>query len=130
MEGEDSEPEPTPADMRIGTQGIDLGSRDTSGEDDDEEPDSELEAFVAKSDEVIETLSSSLPASQDLSSQPPVQAPRGRGLQKRSAVRMNRQAIAIDDVDDDVGDNSEATVTDVATKAGRKRRIVEDSDSE
>ncbi len=45
-EGDESSPEPTPANMRIGTQGIDLGTMDTSGEDAHKEPDSELDEFI------------------------------------------------------------------------------------
>ncbi|KAL1304021.1 hypothetical protein AAFC00_000462 [Neodothiora populina] len=66
MEGDESEPEPTPANMRIGTQGIDLGSDDTMGEEDEDgEPDSELNAFVVGSDAPIEMISSSLPRMRD-----------------------------------------------------------------
>lgn len=65
MEEDESEPEATPAEMRIGTQGIQLGSEDTLlGEDhdaEDEEPDSELAEFVVGSDAPIEMVSSSLP---------------------------------------------------------------------
>ncbi|GAB7341601.1 hypothetical protein MBLNU457_7806t1 [Dothideomycetes sp. NU457] len=61
-EGESSSPEPTPADMRRANQGIDLGSGDTSGEEDiDGEPDSELADFVVGSDQPIEYASSSMP---------------------------------------------------------------------
>lgn len=63
QEGGESSPEPTPAEMRIGTQGIDLGSDDTSGEDEDEEPDSELDDFIARSSDPIERTSSSLRSS-------------------------------------------------------------------
>ena len=64
MEGESSSPEPTPVDMRRATQGIDLGSGDTSGEEDfDDEPDSELADFVVGSDQPIEYASSSMPGS-------------------------------------------------------------------
>jgi len=64
MEGESSSPEPTPADMRRATQGIDLGSGDTSGEEDSEaELDSELADFVVGSDQPIEYASSSMPGS-------------------------------------------------------------------
>ena len=60
VEGDESSPEPTPADMRIGTQGIDLGTMDTSGEDEeDDEPDSDLEEFIVRSDQPIEMTSSS-----------------------------------------------------------------------
>lgn len=66
MEGDESEPEPTPGDMRLPTQGVDLGSDDTVGEDeDDEEPDSELAEFVVGSDAPIEMLSSSMPGRPD-----------------------------------------------------------------
>ena len=60
MEGDSSSPEPTPADMRIATQGIDLGSDDTSGDDAPEaEPSSQLADFVVGSDQPIEFASSS-----------------------------------------------------------------------
>ena len=50
--------------MRRATQGIDLGSGDTSGEEDfDDEPDSELADFVVGSDQPIEYASSSMPGS-------------------------------------------------------------------
>jgi len=135
MEGDESEPEPTPANMRIGTQGIDLGSRDTSGEDDDEEPNSELENFIAKSDEVVETVSSSLPAIEEMFSETGVGGRRARGSIK-DANRSDQRVVAVDSDDDDIGagedsaGESEVTVTNVSTKVGRKRRVVADSDSE
>jgi ATP-dependent DNA helicase MPH1 len=64
MEGASSSPEPTPAHLRLATQGIDLGSADTSGEEGHEhedEADSELDDFVVGSDAPIEFASSSLP---------------------------------------------------------------------
>lgn len=130
MEGDESEPEPTPADMRIGTQGIDLGSRDTSGEEDDEEPDSELDAFVAKSDEVIETVSSSLPASEDEGDGDKTGRAGSRGLLKKKAV------MVVDSDEDSVGRSeeellSDVTITQAATTVRKKqKRDVEDSDSE
>jgi ATP-dependent DNA helicase MPH1 len=132
MEGDDSEPEPTPADMRIGTQGIDLGSRDTSGEEEDEEPDSELDAFIARSDEVIETVSSSLPASPEA---------KGRGLVRKGALGpgKGKKAAAIE-IDSDEKEqlpghesdgDSDATLTKAvpASRLKKKRNVV-DSDSE
>ncbi|QIW96218.1 hypothetical protein AMS68_001736 [Peltaster fructicola] len=122
MEGSESEPEPTPADMRIGTQGIDLGSNDTSGEDEDEEPDSELDAFIVNSDAPIEMLSSSLPVSQDVYH-------RRRRLQTRKPAIMT---------DTEEGDSSnEETISDdgneITKNAGynqrpSKRVIESDSD--
>ncbi|KAK4984538.1 3'-5' DNA helicase [Elasticomyces elasticus] len=53
---------PTPAFMRLPTQGIDLGTQDTSGEDeDDREIDSDLDDFIVRSDQPVELVSSSLP---------------------------------------------------------------------
>lgn len=138
MEGDESSPGPTPADMRIGTQGIDLGSRDTSGEDEDEGADSELDGFVVGSDQPIEMASSSLPRSQN------THAPlkRGRGLLRKPA----RATVAIDE--DEEGDDgreealvhsasevlseqsgAEGLAEDAARKA-RKRRVLDDSESE
>jgi ATP-dependent DNA helicase MPH1 len=146
MEGEESSPEPTPANMRIGTQGIDLGSNDTSGEEDDEEPDSELDAFVARSDDPIETFSSSLPGSQHFGAPP----------KEGGRLKARKQApIFSDDVDDDQVDGEDEvtpkasrTVVDLdeddaaievsevedepISMAGRlkKRRVVQGSDSD
>ncbi|KAK3675702.1 3'-5' DNA helicase [Recurvomyces mirabilis] len=125
MEGEESEPEPTPTDMRIGTQGIDLGSHDTSGEDNDDEPDSELDAFIARSDEIIETLSSSLPGTQETSQ---------LSHQKKAGRLRRRPAVVLSDLDeDDEADASEDDGADGAAKdlvGARKQRVVAESDSE
>ncbi|KAF4552620.1 ATP-dependent DNA helicase mph1-like protein [Elsinoe fawcettii] len=66
MEAASSSPPPTPADMRLPSQGIALGDEDTSGDDapqatGDWRDDSELDGFVVGSDEEIEFVSSSLP---------------------------------------------------------------------
>lgn len=131
MEGDESEPEPTPADMRIGTQGIDLGSRDTSGEDDDEEPDSELEAFIAKSDEVM--MSSSLPPSQDALSQMGVKGNgKSRTLQRKSPIKRSEVVTVVDSDEEESGQDSlasDATVTKAAPAVRKARRVVDDSDS-
>jgi len=147
MEGEESSPEPTPANMRIGTQGIDLGSNDTSGEEDEEEPDSELEAFVARSDDPIEMLSSSLPDTQH------------RSVTKKGGrlkARAKAMPILMESDDEDEGEESDEipkgshTVVDLedddgvlevsdmdgddepVAAAGRSknRRVVQDSDSD
>ncbi|KAK4550141.1 hypothetical protein LTR36_003108 [Oleoguttula mirabilis] len=127
VEGDESEPDPTPADMRIGTQGIDLGSRDTSGEEDDEEPDSELDAFIAKSDEIIETISSSLPGSQE------VGAGRAKGKGGRGLVRKKMVIVLDSDQDGESGSAdevvSDATLTNAAPTGRKKKKVVEDSDS-
>lgn len=63
-EGASSSPPPTQADMSLGTQqrlGEDLGSQDTSGEDEEEEPGSDDLAFIARSSEANEMRSSSQP---------------------------------------------------------------------
>ncbi|OQN97795.1 hypothetical protein B0A48_16116 [Cryoendolithus antarcticus] len=111
MEGSESSPEPTPAHLKLGTQGIDLGSRDTSGEDnDDVEADSDLEQFVVGSDQPVEMASSSLPGtparrrmqsdvlaeSDEGDAVEEVEAPvAGRGRLKR------RRVVADEDEDDD-----------------------------
>jgi ATP-dependent DNA helicase MPH1 len=148
MEGEESSPEPTPANMRIGTQGIDLGSHDTSGEEDDEEPDSELDAFVARSDDPIEMFSSSLPNTQQFGAKP---AKKGGRLKARKQApifeesdesdedhvngvndgedeetpKASRTIVNIDDDDDEDIDDAPVPA------AGRtKRRVIRDSDSD
>jgi len=152
MEGEESSPEPTPANMRIGTQGIDLGSHDTSGEEDDEEPDSELDAFVARSDDPIETFSSSLPNTQHFGAP----AKKGGRLMTRKQAPILEESDEDDELvnevshgedeetpkashtivnidDDDVDAEVEGSdIDDVPIPAGRtkKRRVVRDSDSD
>lgn len=142
VEGDESSPEPTPADMRIGTQGIDLGSKDTSGEEDDEELDSELDAFVARSDEVIETVSSSLPPSQERSSQATMRSkPKDRGLRRKACSKSARDAVIVSDgeggsdADKQWGlsiESEEERPVDVARNlnAAKRRKIIVDSDSD
>jgi ATP-dependent DNA helicase MPH1 len=149
MEGEESSPEPTPANMRIGTQGIDLGSHDTSGEEDEEEPDSELDAFVARSDDPIETFSSSLPNTQQFGAPP---AKKGGRLKARKQAPILEESDESDDDRVDEGSDGEGEETPKASRtvvnidddddedmddvsvpaAGRtkKRRVIRDSDSD
>ncbi|KAF2771947.1 P-loop containing nucleoside triphosphate hydrolase protein [Teratosphaeria nubilosa] len=131
MEGDESEPEPTPADMRIGTQGIDLGSHDTSGEDEEEAPDSELAAFIAMSDEVVEAEASSVlgsvssPAKGRLSRRKLGQGVGGSARVFVESDQDNAEASAVE------SDDSDATVRGEPRKANRKKkRIIVDSDSE
>ena len=94
-EGDESSPEPTPADMRIRSQGIDLGSVDTSGEDEEEGVmDSELEGFLARSDE-IEMASSSQRLPDD--TQPPARRKVGRKL----ARGKQKQKVVLSDIGED-----------------------------
>ena len=141
VEGDESEPEPTPADMRIGTQGIDLGSRDTDGEDEEEEPDSELEDFVVKSDQPIDTLSSSLPASQEATPRPVKSKGRLMPRAGRSVALISsddessdldaqvgaRSDISVDSNGDDGVHNKENSGR---VARSRTKRIVGDSDSD
>jgi ATP-dependent DNA helicase MPH1 len=122
QEGDESSPEPTPAEMRIGTQGIDLGSCDTSGEDsDDDSPDSELDGFIARSSDPIEMASSSQDG-----------LPRRRkhmGLKRKVAPARS----ALSDVEEIDSANScfDASDADLpVVSKGKKKRIVEDSESD
>jgi ATP-dependent DNA helicase MPH1 len=149
MEGEESSPEPTPANMRIGTQGIDLGSHDTSGEEDDEEPDSELDAFVARSDDPIEMFSSSLPNTQQFGAKPTKKGGRLKAHKQApifeesdesgedhvngvndgeddETPKASRTIVNIDD--DDEEDTDDASVP--AAGRTKKRRVIRDSDSD
>ncbi|KAF7193457.1 ATP-dependent DNA helicase mph1 [Pseudocercospora fuligena] len=135
-EGESSEPEPTPDNMRIGTQGIDLGSRDTSGEDEEEEPDSEDQAFIEKSDE-LQIASSSQPGTQAI-----IAAHRRKGgrLKKKAPGKENHlsdvEEIQESASDDDVlglgpDGSSDDELQEVQPVAKiRKRRVVDESDDD
>ncbi|KAK3054341.1 3'-5' DNA helicase [Extremus antarcticus] len=142
-EGDESSPEPTPAHLRIGTQGIDLGSRDTSGDEDDEEPDSELEEFVVRSDQPIEMASSSQRLPDD--TQPPRR--KRNAVKKPQKVPVSVSILFSDDEDDgvepglagmneDMGDDSDEIqevaapqVATAPTKRKKKTRVIE-SDSD
>jgi ATP-dependent DNA helicase MPH1 len=136
MEGSSSSPEPTPAHLRIGTQGIDLGSADTSGEeghDQEDEADSELDDFVVGSDAPIEFASSS---------QPHIHKP-----PKRSRLNLFTQDNIAEESDEDLPDfgpssmleevvevaSNEVEDEDVAPvrkKQGRRRQVVDDDSDE
>ncbi|KAI7202119.1 hypothetical protein KC352_g19152, partial [Hortaea werneckii] len=137
MEGEESEPEPTQADMQLGTQvrlGEDLGSRDTSGEDEDEEePDSELAAFIARSDEAIEPITSSAFASDDRAAPTTRNVPtaRARGLRRKQPA-VPKSLSSDNDGMSESGSDSDKTMTSAAPLASKRRkaqRIIE-SESE
>ncbi|EME38393.1 hypothetical protein DOTSEDRAFT_75812 [Dothistroma septosporum NZE10] len=123
-EGVESSPEPTPADMRIGTQGFDLGSRDTSGEDEEEEPDSDDLAFMAHTSDPIELASSSQRTS------PTMQKP--RGLKKKPNHLRTAEDLS-DSEEVDGSDEKFAKHPDddqPVPRLGRRKRVVADSDSD
>ncbi|KAH0342149.1 P-loop containing nucleoside triphosphate hydrolase protein, partial [Aureobasidium melanogenum] len=136
MEGSCSSPEPTPAHLRIGTQGIDLGSADTSGEeghDKDDEADSELDDFVVGSDAPIEFASSSQPHIHN----PP----------KKNRLNLFTQDDIAEESDEDLPDfgpssmpeeipevvsdgNEDGNVAPIRKKQGRRRQVVDDDSDE
>ncbi|KAK4629647.1 ATP-dependent DNA helicase mph1 [Fulvia fulva] len=118
-EGADSSPEPTPADMRIGTQGIDLGSNDTSGEDDEEEPDSDDLAFMAHTSDPIEMASSSQPAT------PATQ--KRRGLKKKT-LPPAATLLPVEDIDESDKESAMIVDDDDEPVVRRRKRVVADSD--
>lgn len=127
MEGSSSSPEPTPAALRLGTQGIDLGSADTSGdeaENAEEEQDSELEDFVVGSDAPIEFASSSQPRSQ-------IPTRRGRldlfTQEEAIAEESEEELPALGRVVDVESEGEEAPVR---RQVGRRRQIVDDDSDE
>ncbi|CAK4030901.1 ATP-dependent DNA helicase mph1 [Lecanosticta acicola] len=104
-EGASSSPAATPADMRLATQimrGEELGEEDTSGEEQEEEADSEDLAFIAKSSDPLEMASSfqHFPDDDD------------------------------DDDEKDSSGRDECDVSEKTSKVVRKRRVVEDSEDE
>ena len=149
-EGDESEPEPTPANLRIGTQAIDLGSDDTSGEDEDEEPDSGLEDFVVRSDQPIEMASSSQRLSDDTQTQRSSLSGRAQGGGKGRKLKENvaRSNVLSSDIEsaedsdpilaelgddddhDDGSDVEEVAAPIAAVSKGRKTRVVGGSDSD
>lgn len=145
-EGGSSSPPPTDPRMRVRSQAIDLGTQDTEGEDevDDEELDSELADFIADDAEAVEMFSSSLPS---------IRAARHTKLFTSS----QRDQENSDDDDDELPDisqlvrkqkrgatggcQSNAMVADseneedeeiepVARHGAKRRRVVDDSDSD
>jgi ATP-dependent DNA helicase MPH1 len=130
-EGASSSPEPTPADMRIATQGIDLGEHDTSGEDEEEEPDSEDAAFIARSDE-IDIASSSQPGAGTQA----VIHPGGRLRKKPVRVHLSDVDERSEDasllgLESGESDDDDGVVeVQPAVVKGRKRMVVDDSDDE
>ena len=120
-EGSESSPEATPADIRIGTQGIDLGSKDTSGEDDDEEYDSELDAFVARTSDPIEMINSSQPNPSS-----------SKKCQRKSSGRRHAATIAIDESGESDEGSSDCSSMNQNERMVRrtKKRVVLDTDSD
>jgi len=142
-EGVESSPEPTPAEMRLATQGIDLGSHDTSGEDEDEEPDSELAEFIVRSDQPIEMASSS----QQLPDDAPTSASHETGSKRLTNAKTRSKPVVIDsdassdDADQDLpalGDSADEHDSSVQESGAaipsvprvRKKVVVDDDDSD
>jgi len=140
-EGAESSPEPTPAEMRLATQGIDLGSHDTSGEDEDEEPDSELAEFIVRSDQPIEMATSS----QQLPDDSQTSASHGSGVKRLTKAKTGSKPVVIDSdaSSDDVGqdlpalgdsadehDTEEPGAVIPPVPRIRKRVVVEDDESD
>lgn len=113
-EGDESSPEPTPTDMRVAQQDIELGSQDTSGDDapDDNEMDSEMEGFLARSDEV-EMMSSSQRLPDD--TQPPRK-------QRRLQRKVGREQVVLSDIEES-GDDADEGVR-------RRRPALDESDGD
>ena len=129
--------------MRLATQGIDLGSHDTSGEDEDEEPDSELAEFIVRSDQPIELASSS----QQLPDDPQTSASRETGGKRLANARARSKPVVVDsdassdDVDQDLpalGDSADEPDSDVEDSRAatptvprvRKKLVVDDDESD
>ncbi|SMR51400.1 unnamed protein product [Zymoseptoria tritici ST99CH_1E4] len=124
-EGASSSPIPSPTQRGAFEE---LGSEDTSGaeEEEEEEMDSEMAAWIAPSDEVVEAQSSSQVEE--------VGGRRGGRLKKKG------KGMALEDLMEEsereeedvveVGGDEEEGVGGAAVQKGRRRRVVEDSDSE
>ena len=143
MEAPESSAPQSSARMRLPSQAVDLGSYDTSGEDAVEgEPSSELRDFVVDDDEQLGTQTSSLP--------PVSQVTGTNAKERREPVRrhdwgevdmesdsdlpetVNLVQTRLTDPEMRLGDNVDDArdSADVAQGPKRKRRVVEDSDSE
>lgn len=141
----------TPADMRLGSQGIDLGLGDTPGFDESEgEPDSELASFVVNSDAPIEMVSSSLPMADGLSrgrrlgpvnglsqlftdeteTEPEHKDQEIAGRRKKLARKRSHKAIAITDDEDDDSIESHTASPPAAKRRAKAAQVVFDTDDE
>jgi len=138
MEGASSSPEPTPAHLRLGTQGIDLGSADTSGEeghDHEDEADSELDDFVVGSDAPIEFASSSQPLTHNppkknrlnLFTQDNIAEESEEDLPDFGPSSMLDEVVEVES--DGEGDEDE-DVAPVRRHLGRRRQVVDDDSDE
>jgi ATP-dependent DNA helicase MPH1 len=117
---------------------------DTSGEDEDEEPDSELDEFIVRSDQPVEMASSSQRLPDDTQAPRPA-ADRSRGL-KYAATRTvavlsdsgsDESDVGLAVMDTRSGDESSEVeeLSIPAVKAttqaiARKRRVINESDSD
>lgn len=114
MEGVSSSPPATDPRMRIGTQGIDLGSEDTEGEDEEEVLDSDLRDFIVEGEEEEDEnegplLTSSIEV-------PRAQQSRKRGLERKVEAIFSAESdddiVGADNDDDDDGDELDMMVDD------------------
>jgi ATP-dependent DNA helicase MPH1 len=155
MEGVSSSPPPTDPRMNVlGTQGIDIGSEDTNGEDETEVVDSDLLDFIVEGEEEEDENDGPLLTSS-------MEAPRGGRLRGRKAgttlargsSSLKRRSVAglfdSDNDDDDENDTlrqedsntgedsddlpklctmASRNVSKFAVVSKRKRRVIEDDD--
>ncbi|KAK7541050.1 uncharacterized protein J3D65DRAFT_567588 [Phyllosticta citribraziliensis] len=147
MEADESSPPPTDPRMRIGTQGINLGSDDTDGFDDpeDEQLDSELRSFVVDDNEEVQMFSSSLPGR----SRQPVKLfsdsqdyddnPRHNDNEEEddddlpdigTLLKTPRQRLAKGPTTAKIARSSSTSEDDVVRQRQRRRLVVEDSETE
>ncbi|KAL1631338.1 3'-5' DNA helicase [Diplodia seriata] len=147
-EGGSSSPPPTDPRMRFRSQAIDLGTQDTEGEDeleDDELPDSELAEFIADDAEAVEMFSSSLPSIRATTKRTKLFTSSDQrepedsdddefpdisqlvGKKKTSRTGKHRSDAVVADSDDDEEDE---VAEPIVRQAGKRRRVVDDSDSD
>jgi ATP-dependent DNA helicase MPH1 len=127
--------------MRIGTQGIDLGSQDTSGDDEDEQPDSELDEFVVRNDQPIEMASSSqrLPDDTQPSRRNQTDSTHGQGnIHKEALFSEDEENVDPGLAEMDIDEEKSSDVEEVAAPQQsvapvnkvRRRKVVDDSDTD
>jgi len=151
MEGLESSPPPTPADMRLPSQGINLGSEDTSEDEtrnnneSEQDVDSDLEGFIVGSDEVIETVSSQYTNNNDgvrlediFTSSLPTSSTKKTSKKRRGKRKLvkgdivSARSLMTTDVDDDESDTVVDEDMNIASRdenrgKKRKRGVVDDS---
>jgi ATP-dependent DNA helicase MPH1 len=127
-EGASSSPPPTPTQNQVWAGGVEeLGSEDTSGEEEEEEElDSELAAFIARSDEVTDKNSSQ-------TSELDVGRGKGGRLKRKDSRKVLEDLMEESEeeaIDDDEDENEVLSGVGAIAQKGRRKRIVDDSDSD